>query len=333
MDPVTHITSGVIAGNAIKSRFPHRGIIILCIISAMIPDIDNIVGLINPELYLIHHRGITHSFLGGLLSALVVSLIFRLFSQKLALIKTFIISYSVILVHIFLDLITSYGTQILYPFSRTRYALSCVFIIDPFFTLTLIVLLISSFIVKKRSKTIAVVAIFFMFLYPAMNLGIKIYAKKYVVDRLAVENVSHDNVRIEPELFSPGNWKVIVENDDYYMLTGISLFEQKRPFIFSTYQKADIVRMLILAEKASIFRTFAWFAAYPVMNIEEQGKTERMNFSDLRFYSTLPMLKDRFNNKKNNVPFSLFANINEDGILISWEYSRPGRQKVIEYVE
>lgn len=331
MDPVTHIASGVIVGRVIKSKFPLRGIMILSIISAVIPDIDNLVGLLSPELYLIHHRGITHSFAGGVLVALIISLLFRLFSPGQNLKRVFIISYSIILLHIFLDLITSYGTQIFYPFSRTRYAIGSVFIIDPLFTSIMLILLLSSYIIKKRSAAIAVTTLFFVVLYPMLNLGVKMYTQKYINEKLIAENIPHDSVGIEPELFSPVIWKVIVEDNNNYMLFGLNIFDLKRPFYPDMYQKADVAKMLTLAEKASIFRTFAWFAAYPVMDVEEQDNLKRIYFSDLRFYSTIPMFKKYFN--KNNIPFSLYANLDKHGNLVSWEYNRPHKQKIIEYIE
>jgi inner membrane protein len=331
MDPVTHITSGAIVGRAIKSKFPYRGTLILCIFSAISPDIDNIVGLLDPELYLIHHRGVTHSFAGGLVVAFTISLIFKSFSKGLIIRKAFFISYFLILLHIFLDLITSFGTQIFFPFNRTRYAVGSVFIIDPIFTSIMFILLIFSYLIKKRSSAFALTALFFIVSYPLLNLGIKVYSQKPVYEKLINENINHERITLEPELFSPFNWKVIVEHDGNYKLSRLNFFDLKKPFDFDSYKKADMGRMKILAEKASIFRTFAWFAAYPVMSSEEQGNTERIYFGDLRFYSTVPIVK-KINNR-NGIPFSLHANLDEDGNLVSWEYNRPGKQKVIEYVE
>ena len=78
MDPVTHIASGGLGGRALRDYFPGRSFTFYVIAAAMIPDIDNFVGIGNPELYLIHHRGITHSFLGGLVVACLLAGLFLL---------------------------------------------------------------------------------------------------------------------------------------------------------------------------------------------------------------------------------------------------------------
>ena len=50
----------------------------------------------------------------------------------------FIIGLVVLLSHLLLDLATSYGTQVLSPFSRRRFSLDWIFIIDPYFTALLL---------------------------------------------------------------------------------------------------------------------------------------------------------------------------------------------------
>lgn len=331
MDPVTHITAGAIAGRAIESKFARRGIMVLCIVAAIMPDIDNFVALINPEMYMAYHRSLTHSLAGGLLLALIISFISRRFYPDISLKKTIIICYALILLHVFLDLITSYGTQILYPFSRTRYALSSIFMVDPLYSAVMLILLIFSYISRKRPAAIAVTALIFIFTYPLVNYGIKMYTEKYVNEKLTVEEIKHSGLSLEPELFSPVNWKVIIEDNGNYRMSGLNLLDPKKPFNFDTYKKADINRMLILGEKAGIFRTFVDFAVYPVEYTENQDNLGKVYFSDLRFYGTVPLVKKHFNKK--GIPFSLVANIDKDGNLLSWGYYRPVKQNFIEFLK
>lgn len=44
--------------------------------------------------------------------------------------------------HIFLDLLTGYGTQIFWPFVRTPLAIDSIFIVDPLYTLPFLALLV-----------------------------------------------------------------------------------------------------------------------------------------------------------------------------------------------
>ena len=69
MDPVTHLTSGALQGQLFRKSFGTRWIFLFCGIAALLPDADNLTGLFNPEFYLIHHRGITHSLAGAVLAS------------------------------------------------------------------------------------------------------------------------------------------------------------------------------------------------------------------------------------------------------------------------
>jgi hypothetical protein len=59
------MAAGALQGQAFKEVFPARRIFVFCVITSLLPDADNFVGLGNPAFCLIHHRGITHSILAA----------------------------------------------------------------------------------------------------------------------------------------------------------------------------------------------------------------------------------------------------------------------------
>lgn len=104
---------------------------LLLVVAANFPDADLVLGLVGPEAYLLWHRGLTHALAGLLifppaLAALAHGLVPRLsFGRALLLCEAGFVS------HIVLDVPTSWGTLLLYPWSHERFALGWVFIIDP----------------------------------------------------------------------------------------------------------------------------------------------------------------------------------------------------------
>ena len=53
MDPITHITAGVLIGQAGRDRFPAgKWLVPLAAFAAWLPDIDNVVTLLGPEAYM-----------------------------------------------------------------------------------------------------------------------------------------------------------------------------------------------------------------------------------------------------------------------------------------
>lgn len=163
MDTITHGIVGALVGKALfaghdvpaglaKNEAPRaesapaaRAAIVACTLGAMFPDIDIFAGPLahNPLAIMEWHRNITHSAVllplwALLLAALSIPLV-RLVKWKAPPFWTLCAVYAVALAsHIFLDLITNFGTMVWSPVRYTRLAWDWVFILD--LTLTSIAL-------------------------------------------------------------------------------------------------------------------------------------------------------------------------------------------------
>jgi membrane-bound metal-dependent hydrolase YbcI (DUF457 family) len=163
MDTITHGIVGALAGKALfagrdvpagsaKNGEPHalssptaRAAIVACTLGSMFPDIDIFAGPLarNPLAIMEWHRNITHSAvmlpLWSLLLAAVSIPLARLAKWKsppfLALSGIYAVG---IATHIFLDLVTNFGTMVWSPLRYTRAAWDWIFILD--LTLTSIAL-------------------------------------------------------------------------------------------------------------------------------------------------------------------------------------------------
>ncbi|MDO9566256.1 MAG: metal-dependent hydrolase [Candidatus Desulfaltia sp.] len=331
MDPITHITAGLLGSQVVHKPLNKRFTILFCIIAAWLPDIDNLVTFFGPELYLIHHRGITHSFAGGLILSILLVAVFRLFIRYFPIIKGLIISLFMFLLHIYLDLVTSYGTQIFYPFNNTRYSLDAVFIVDLFYTVSIAGICFFSFWSKKHKQRIIMLGLAWLFLYPVICLGIKQAALYRVENELQRNRISFEKVHISPEFFTPLFWKVIVENRKTYKIAGFNIFNASGTKSFIKFDKAEPHMFNRFGECASIFNTYAWFASYPVMKTAKSGQSQLITFGDLRFYSTIGFVRELL--KNNEPPFSLTARVNESRKVMEYYYHKPGGTKVIQHLE
>lgn len=331
MDPVTHIVAGGLQGTAIRPLVSWRRIVLFCVLASWLPDIDNLVGFVSPELYLVHHRGITHSFIGGLALALILTLIFRLFDRSVPLVIGVLVAYAGIVNHIFLDLITSYGTQILAPFSRQRFSVQCVFIIDPLFTVSLGLLWWLSRKYPDRRTRFAVIGLVWLVAYPLINLGVRTAVEEHLEHRLTSRGIPFSKLEVSTEAFSPFNWKVILETPTEYKMAPFSLLHGDVPLKFTTYRKADHGLMERLGRRVPLFRTYAWFAMYPVMRVRDIKDGRLITFSDLRFISTLSFIRNHTKNRDG--PFALTARVDRAGNLVAYAYQRPRRAKIMQHLE
>jgi inner membrane protein len=137
VDPLTHLTTGVICSQLLPA--PSRWWAALAgAVLALLPDIDYFYIFWDRLSFIRYHRGFTHSLVAVPLFALAVALLGRFLGGPRWFKPLFILGLAVLISHLLLDLATSYGTQILSPFSRRRLALDWIFIIDPYFTALLL---------------------------------------------------------------------------------------------------------------------------------------------------------------------------------------------------
>jgi inner membrane protein len=133
MDPVTHAAAGVLISQVLPG--PSRGWSALAGAAfALLPDIDYFLIFVDRLAFIRHHRGFTHSLAALFLFALLGAALGRALGGQRWFHPVLFLGLAVLASHLFLDLATSYGTQILFPFSRQRFTLDWLFIIDPYLT-------------------------------------------------------------------------------------------------------------------------------------------------------------------------------------------------------
>ncbi len=133
MDPLTHLSAGVALSQFVPA--PSRGVAALAgALFAVLPDLDYVLIFHNRLSYLRHHRGFSHSLVAMALFVLAGAWLGRLLGGPRWSRPMFLIGLVVVASHLFLDWLTSYGTQLLNPFTRAKFSLDWVFIIDPYLT-------------------------------------------------------------------------------------------------------------------------------------------------------------------------------------------------------
>ena len=134
------------------------------LIGALAPDFDVVARLWDPMAAITVHRTATHSFLGGVLVALAVAGLVRGFRRE-SFLSLFGFAYLGLLSHIGLDVLTSFGTAILWPLTNRRVALAQHYIIDPIFSAIVLTFLIATFRFKGKREPLAKIGLAGLALY------------------------------------------------------------------------------------------------------------------------------------------------------------------------
>lgn len=165
MDPVTQGLLGAAAAHAVYGRRLGRRALLIGAAGGVLPDADVFIrSASDPLLAVEFHRQFTHALafipFGGLVAALpwLVRRANRAAANTIA--GAAIVGYAT---HGLLDACTTYGTQLLWPFSNARIAWDAVSVIDPIFTLVLLVGTLAA--VVRKSPRPAAIALVLCLLY------------------------------------------------------------------------------------------------------------------------------------------------------------------------
>ena len=144
MDPVSQGVLGASVPGAVSNK---KHVVAACLFGAlagMAPDVDSLIRSdTDPLLYLEFHRQFTHSlFFIPLGSLICAGALYYLLARRwqISFKLTWLFCFLGYATHGLLDACTSYGTQLLWPFSNERFSFNTISIVDPLFTLPLLAL-------------------------------------------------------------------------------------------------------------------------------------------------------------------------------------------------
>lgn len=239
MDSLTQIVLGIAvaelcAGKELKNKTFLYGALL-----GTLPDLDVIIGLLmNPVDGVLIHRGISHSLLLFLfLSPTIGKLISEIEKEKISFYRATIMVFWCLFTHVLLDMFTSWGTQILWPLEE-RFALKTIFVIDPLYTIPLLITLVITWKTKEivvRKKYIKR-GLIISSCYLVLSCCIKLYALNQFENALLEQKVTYSEIIVKPTAFNIILWNANIATSDAYLLGDYSLLDSQ-PIRFSKYAK------------------------------------------------------------------------------------------------
>jgi inner membrane protein len=280
MDPLTQGVLGAALPLAVARRSEHMVAAgILGLLSGMAPDMDVLLrSSSDPLLFLEYHRQFTHSLIfipfGGLLCCL---LLYRIVAKPrgLSMLQCFAYCTLGYATHGLLDACTTYGTQLLWPFSHQRFAWNTMSIIDPLYTLPILLLVLMASL--KRNPRIACIAMCWVLLYPLMGMVQRERAEQFGL-QLAQQR-GHVALQLEAKP-SFGNlllWKIVYQTEQDYYVDAVRIGFDSRH-----YQGTHI-------GKLNVAEDFPWLAA----DSQQRRDIERFRWFSNDYLAVDPKDADR----------------------------------------
>ena len=152
MDPLSQGTVGAAFAQSVANKNNIFKIGFIGFLAGLTPDLDVLIkSSTDPILSLEYHRQFTHSLFFIPFGSLIFTiLIFPLVKSSLSLKTVYFASLLGYSTHGLLDACTSYGTQLFWPFSNERVSWNNISIVDPLFTIPILILLGVAIKTKKK---------------------------------------------------------------------------------------------------------------------------------------------------------------------------------------
>ena len=152
MDPLSQGTVGAAFAQSVANKNNIFKIGFIGFLAGLTPDLDVLIqSSTDPILSLEYHRQFTHSLIFIPFGSLIVALlIFPLVKSSMSLKTVYFSSLLGYATHGLLDACTSYGTQLFWPFSNERVSWNNISIVDPLFTIPVLILVVIAIRTKKK---------------------------------------------------------------------------------------------------------------------------------------------------------------------------------------
>lgn len=235
MDSLSQIVLGASVQGAILGKYQGRKAYLYGAMLGTLPDLDVFIRYGDPVSNMTYHRGFSHSLFVltavGLGGAWLISryhqwrnLPLPYSTKRLALALTLALT-----THPILDSFTVYGTQLLWPLQEslqmTPISIASVFIIDPLYTLPLLIAMIIGLIKGRKLSVfkqgflanyqrLAIAMLVVSSGYLLLSVGLKYYAQGQAEQTLAAANVDNIiRIKTMPVLPTILMWRTVAEDE------------------------------------------------------------------------------------------------------------------------
>lgn len=280
MDVVTHGLAGGLIARAVAERGPWP-IVATAVGGAIAPDLDVLARLWDPLAPITVHRTATHSLMGGLPLALGVAGALRLWSGRASFRSLTVVAYLGLLSHIGLDLLTPFGTAVLWPLEPRRFGLGWLYVIDPIVIGIMLTGLLLALRWRTRPVQVARGALGALMLYILVAGMTAKSAAATFAGLLEAQGITPIRATVVPVFPGPARWLGVAETD-------LAIYRSRfwvrgdRGAPVAAISKPAMGEPWSLDELPEV-RAFKAFARFPWRTRAVDGNDQVVEYRDLAF--------------------------------------------------
>lgn len=254
-------------------------------VAGTLPDLDVFIDHGDALLNMVLHRAETHAlFWLTLFAPLLAAVVARLQGEATLFRRWWLALWAVLITHPLLDAMTVYGTQLLLPFTQHPFGVGSVFIIDPAYTLPLIVGVVAALRMADTARGLRwnAVGLVASTAYLAWGAFAQTHVEQQARDSLRAQGIAAERVLVTPAPLQTVLWRVVALPDDpadpRFHEAYVSLFDRPGMVRFTAHPRgADL--MAAHGQSAPVARLTTFAQGFVKLSTTPDGQ---LRITDLR---------------------------------------------------
>ncbi|MDD1794906.1 metal-dependent hydrolase [Enterovibrio makurazakiensis] len=227
MDSISQAALGAAVAGLVAGKRCTPKVLLAGAALGTLPDLDVVLDYGDPISNMIKHRGFSHSLFVLIPFSVVLALFWkRFFAASWPFVQLLTLITAALITHPILDSFTSYGTQLFWPLDVPSVAISSMFIIDPLYTLPLLIPVLAALIWRRRAAKLCGAGLAISTLYLMWSLVALGQVQERVEENVAGTHLEGQPVFISPTPFNTVLWRVVVLDDEKYWEGLTSLLDE-----------------------------------------------------------------------------------------------------------
>lgn len=240
MDSLTQIALGAAVGVAVMGRRTAVWKSALWgAVGGTLPDLDAFISHGNAVLNMTRHRAESHAlFYLTQVAPLLAWIVSRIHREAALFGRWWLALWLVLITHPLLDTMTVYGTQLLLPFTSYPWGVGSVFIIDPLYTVPLIVGVVAALRLKNlRGLRWNAIGLVLSTVYLGWSVVAQQQATQVARASLQAEGIAVTQLLVTPSPFNTVLWRLVAMTPTHYLEGHYSLLDKSQRITWTTHDR------------------------------------------------------------------------------------------------
>jgi inner membrane protein len=240
-------------------------------VAGTLPDLDSFIDHGNAVLNMTRHRAESHAlFYLTLAAPLLAGLVSRLHGEAALFKRWWLALWLTLITHPLLDAMTVYGTQLLQPFTDYPFGVGSIFIIDPAYTLPLIVgVALALRLNNQRGLHWNAAGLLLSTLYLGLGMLAQQQATQVAKASLQAQGLSAGGLLVTPTAFNAVLWRLVATTPSTYLEGYYSLLDDSPNIRWTVHQRGQAL-MASYGDEPSVRRIAAFSHGFSRLS-EERG--------------------------------------------------------------